>query len=215
LTVSGIGAVVHPPNSQNNHDWVTEGDTKKYWERDAGLFDGTEQLNATEVVKRGLKEVLPKLLKLDIDESDIAASYPDLTAGVAGYLKVMQEQEYIEDWQHFQKACNEINQKYPWTKEVINGMQKKWGIPWMDNDGKPQKYHPRLLNAGWLLEDAESEALKELGERLKNEDDEEVKEEIRQNIHKIKISYRESIQTIIDRYYPNSNLSDWYVYQKF
>jgi CRISPR-associated protein Cmr2 len=208
-TVSGIGAVVHPSNSQKYHDWVTEGDTKKYWERDAGLFDGKEQLNATEVVKRGLEKVLPKLLELK--EEDIAASYPDLTAGVAGYLKVMSEQEYIEDWQHFQKVCSEINRKYPWTEKVIDGMRKKWGIPWMDNDGKPQKYHPRLLNAGWLVEDAESEGLKELGERLKYEDDEDVKEKIRQNIHDIKIKYRQDIQDIIDRYYPNSNPSDWYV----
>ncbi|MBW4667108.1 MAG: type III-B CRISPR-associated protein Cas10/Cmr2 [Cyanomargarita calcarea GSE-NOS-MK-12-04C] len=213
-TVSGIGGVVHPPtkfNSQNNHDWVTEGDTKKYWERDADLFDGREQLNATEVVKRGLEKVLPKLLDLDINESDIAASYPDLTGGVAGYLKVMLEGEKREDWENFQQACNAIHKKHDWTKTVINGMREKWGIPWMDNDGKPQKYHPRLLNAGWLVEDAESDELKEWEERLKNEDDEEVKEVVREKIHDIKINYRQDIQTIIDRYYPNCNPSDWYV----
>ena len=213
-TVSGIGGVVHPPtkfNFQNNHDWVTEGDTKKYWERDAGLFDGREQLNATEVVKRGLEKVLPKLLNLDINESDIAASYPDLTGGVAGYLKVMLEGEKRENWEHFKQVCQAIHKKHPWTKEVIDGMREKWGIPWMDNDGKPQKYHPRLLNAGWLVEDAESEELKECGKRLKEEDDNEVKEVIRRKIHEIKISYRQDIQTIIDRYYPNCNPSDWYV----
>ena len=209
-TVSGIGGVVHPP-TKFNHDWMTEGDTKKHWERQAGLFDGREQLNATEVVKRCLEKVLPELLDLNINDNDIAASYPDLTAGVAGYLKVMEEQGKIEYWQHFQQACNAINKKHPWTEKVIDGMRKKWGIPWIDNDGKPQKYHPRLLNAGWLVEDAESDKLKKLEERLKSENDEQVKEIIRQDIHEAKINYRQDIQSIIDRYYPNSNPSDWYV----
>ncbi|BAZ04391.1 type III-B CRISPR-associated protein Cas10/Cmr2 [Calothrix sp. NIES-3974] len=215
-TISGIGAVVHPPitsHSSNNHDWVTEGDTKKYWERDAGLFDGREQLNATEVVKRSLEKVLPKLLNLEKDniQDDIAASYPDLTAGVAGYLKVMQEQELFEHWRYFHTVCDAINQEYPWTREVINGMREKWGIPWMDNDGRPQRYHPRLLNSGWLVEDAETEELQEWESRLKNEDDEEVKEVIRQQIREIKINYRQGIQRILDRYYPSANPSDWYV----
>jgi CRISPR-associated protein Cmr2 len=87
-TISGIGSVVHP-----GADWVTEGDTKKYWQRQVGLFDGTEQLNATETLKRGLEKVLPQLLKGTASQPTeeeiadiIAASYPDLTAGVAGYL---------------------------------------------------------------------------------------------------------------------------------
>ncbi len=48
-TVSGIGPVVHPGD-----DWITERETKKLWQQQAGLFDGREQLNATETVKRGL-----------------------------------------------------------------------------------------------------------------------------------------------------------------
>lgn len=226
-TISGIGSVVHPP-TKHNHDWVTEGDTKKHWERHAGLFDGREQLNATEIVKRTLEKVLPELLGLDRDnldrdnldqnnlekhniKDDIAASYPDLTAGVAGYLKVMEEEANQEHWDNFRQTCEAVVNRYPWTKQVIDGMRKKWGIPWIDGNGKPQKYHPRLLNAGWLVEDGESQELKILENQLRNEDDEEVKAVIREEIHKIKLNYRQGIQNIIDRSYPNSNPSDWYV----
>ncbi|MFN9600133.1 MAG: type III-B CRISPR-associated protein Cas10/Cmr2, partial [Dolichospermum sp.] len=62
----------------------------------------------------------------------------------------------------------------------------KWGIPWMDKKQNPKKYHPRLLNAGWILED------------LPNSD-------------QLKAEYREDIQKIITEYYPNNNPSDWYV----
>jgi CRISPR-associated protein Cmr2 len=205
-TISGIGPVVHP-----GKDWVTEGETKKYWERHAGLFDGREQLNATETVKRVLEKVLPNLLGLD--KGDIQASYPDLTAGVAGYLKVM-EQEDFEHWQNFHSLCKTITTQYPWTKIAIDDMQSKWGIPWIDSKAPlkdSQQYHSRLLNAGWLVEDADIPELEEWEYRLKNEDDEQIQEELRQRISEIKQEYRRNIQKIIDRYYPNINPSDWYV----
>lgn len=202
-TISGIGPVVHP-----GQDWVTEGETKKYWERHAGLFDGREQLNATETVKRVLEKILPQLL--NIDEDNIASSYPDLTAGVAGYLKVAAENQDDIHRQNFHKACDEIQKKHDWTKKIIEKMQNKWGIPWIDEKSS-QEYHPRLLNAGWLVEDAESPNLKKLTEDLTKIDDEEVKTEIRQQIHKIKLKYRQEIQKIIDKYYPNNNPANWYV----
>ncbi|MBF2066494.1 MAG: type III-B CRISPR-associated protein Cas10/Cmr2 [Calothrix sp. C42_A2020_038] len=226
-TISGIGPVVHP-----GEDWTTEGETKKHWERHAGLFDGREQLNATETVKRVLEKILPNILGLD--KKDIQASYPDLTAGVAGYLKVMEQNDH---WQNFQQVCTAITCKYPWAEKVIQQMEKKWGIPWMDSDLTPRlpslqgegeelkslslqerdleisnkKYHPRLLNAGWLIEDAEIEELEVWEDKLRNEDDEQIKEVLRQEISKIKQKYRQDIQTLIDRYYPNNNPSDWYV----
>ncbi len=205
-TISGIGPVVHPGN-----DWVTEGETKKHWERHAGLFDGREQLNATETVKRGLEKVLPKLLKLDELEESISASYPDLTGGVAGYLKVMEEAENFDGWRNFQRTCEAVMAKYPWTEKVIKDMRSKWGIPWMDGETAPKKYHPRLLNAGWLVEDADIPELKEWEIRLENEDDEEIQEELRQKIYAIKRDCRQKIQAIIDRYYPSNNPADWYV----
>jgi CRISPR-associated protein Cmr2 len=205
-TISGVGPVVHPGN-----DWVKEAETKKYWERHAGLFDGREQLNATETVKRGLEKILPRLLNIDNENEDISASYPDLTAGVAGYLKFAEEAEDSEHWRNFQLACDAVMEKFPWTGEVLKDMRSKWGIPWMDDDKSPKRYHPRLLNAGWLVEDAETDELKELEKQLKNEDDEEVKAVIRKQIHRLKLQYRTEIQKIIDKFYPNNNPADWYV----
>ncbi|MFM6844017.1 MAG: type III-B CRISPR-associated protein Cas10/Cmr2, partial [Dolichospermum sp.] len=59
-TISGIGPVVSSGNKdKKKKDWITEGDTKKVWgKHDAGYVDGTEQLIATEVVKRGLHKIL-------------------------------------------------------------------------------------------------------------------------------------------------------------
>lgn len=59
-TVSGLGPVVHPSPRQG---WITEGESRRLWQRQAGLFDGREQLNATETLKRGLYKVLPELFR--------------------------------------------------------------------------------------------------------------------------------------------------------
>lgn len=183
-TISGIGPVVNPGNKdKDKKDWMTEGDTKELWgKHDAGFFDGTEQLNATEVLKRGLHKVLPHLL--GIPEKDIAASYPDLTSGVAGYLKVN-----AGDTRHklnFEKACQAIVNKYPELETTLTEMRGKWGIPWIDKNQNPKKYHPRLLNADWILEDLPNST--------------ELKEE-----------YRREINNIISDSYPSNNPSDWYV----
>lgn len=206
-TVSGIGPVVHPGD-----DWVTEGETKKYWERQAGLFDGREQLNATETLKRCLEKVLPKLLKLERHEQKLAevlaASYPDLTAGVAGYLKVNDTQ--TNHRLHFEKACKAIVAEFPWAKDVIEEMRSKWGIPWID-DNCAKQYHPRLLNAGWLVEDAETPEIKSIQQQLKGEKDSGQAEKLRRQIIDIKLRDRAKIQKIIDLYYPSNNPADWYV----
>lgn len=201
-TVSGIGSVVHPQGKQN--DWITEGETKKLWKRDAGLFDGVEQLNATETVKRGLHLVLFKLLKLDPDNDDIEACYPDLTGGVGGYLNVNPEAR-----KHFNQVCQEILEAHPWTNQVIQQMKNKWGIPLVDK--KPQKYHSRLLNSGWLVEDARSDELTGLERSLDLEKDEELRELIQKEIRETKKKYAREIDEIIKRYYPSNNPSDWYV----
>jgi CRISPR-associated protein Cmr2 len=178
-TISGIGPVVS--SGKDGKDWITEGDTKKSWgKHDAGFFDGTEQLNATEVVKRGLHKILPKLL--GITEENI--TYPDLTSGVAGYLKVNQSNP--EHKRNFEKACQAIVDKYPDLENTLAEIRGKWGIPWMDKKQNPKKYHPRLLNAGWILEDLpNSEALK--------------------------AEYTQGINQILSQCYPNNNPSDWYV----
>lgn len=174
-TISGLGPAVHPDNFGGHNDWVTEGQTKALWQRKVGFFDGTEKLNSAETVKRCLHKILPKLFEMS--EEEIAASYPDLTAGVAGYLKV-----HPEGKQHFEAACTAIIKKFAWAQKVIGEMRGKWGIPWAD--ARPQKYHPRLLNAGWLIEDAEAENREQL---------------------------RADVGKLIDSYYPSNNPADWYV----
>lgn len=203
-TISGLGPVVHPDDKEKN-DWITEGDTKKYWKRNAGLFDGIEQLNATETVKRGLHLILPELLNLNAADNSIDACYPDLTAGVAGYLKVNPK-----GTGHFNNACQEITQQYPWVEEVIKKMQNQWGIPWADDTGN-YKYHPRLLNSGWLIEDAETDDIQKLDKNLQQEKDEKLKEIIRAKIHRLKQGYSAGINQIIQKYYPHNNPADWYV----
>ncbi|MFQ3627389.1 MAG: type III-B CRISPR-associated protein Cas10/Cmr2, partial [Cyanobacteriota bacterium] len=87
-TISGIGPVVHPDNHAGLRDWLTEGHTATLWDNHAGLFDGIEELNATEVVKRGLHRILSKAVLPHYPEQWREASYsPDLTSGVAGWLR--------------------------------------------------------------------------------------------------------------------------------
>lgn len=199
-TISGIGPIVHPSS-----DWLTEKQAKQYWQQHVGLFDGKEQLNATETVKRGLHKVLPKILNIEQN----AVSYPDLTAGVAGYLKV-NAKSGVEAKQHFDNACQAILDKFDWVKQVIHEMEGKWGIPLVDSNPNI-KYHPRLLNAGWLIEDAEDAEIKQLQQNLEREQDAVIVEELSQEIQQVKLRYRTEIQKVIDQYYPQNNPADWYV----
>jgi CRISPR-associated protein Cmr2 len=208
-TVSGLGPVVHP---DGNNDWITEGQTQKYWKRNAGLFDGIEQLNATETVKRGLSEILPELIGIDREKT--FSSYPDLTAGVAGYLKISLENGENQPYQNFERSCQAIIDNFPWAREVIDEMRGKWGIPWSET--RPQQYHPRLLNAGWLVEDAETDELSHLQRQLdkesrQQEPDAQIIDELKKQIATIKIQFRTGIDEILGDYYPNNNPADWYV----
>ena len=175
-TVSGLGPVVHPSPGDR---WIGEGESRRLWQRQAGLFDGREQLNATETVKRALDKVLPELFPT-LDEDEVAASYPDLTAGVAGYLKTHGRREL----EHFEQACRAVEAIHPAIREVIREMRGKWGIPWADQQNL--RYHPRLLNAGWLVEDLEA--------------DEATQKRCRQEI-----------EATLSRYYPSINPASWYV----
>ncbi|MFP4337181.1 MAG: type III-B CRISPR-associated protein Cas10/Cmr2 [Halothece sp.] len=205
-TISGLGPVVHPGD-----DWITEGESQKVWQQEAGLFDGREQLNATETLKRGLEKALPKLLEFEEAEAidKIAASYPDLTAGVAGYLKVNQDNPDVRN--HFQQACQAITKEHNWARNVLHSMKSKWGIPWIDENPITRPIHSRLLNPGWLIEDAETPELKIFWDELKASKTPEKANQINQEIREIKQSYRQEIQTIIDRYYPSNNPANWYV----
>jgi CRISPR-associated protein Cmr2 len=176
-TVSGLGAAVHNLPT----DWAKEGEVKKFWQYQGGLFDGREQLNAAEVVKRGLHKVLPDLL----GRVDIAIAYPDLTAGVAGYLKTNSQE--VTD--HYRSACQAVLAENKLDEDRADDY--KWGIPWAvkDENAKLNQYHPRLLNAGWLVDD--------LGIPI---DDIEALQ-----------SCRTALKNTIDRFYPGNNPTDWYV----
>lgn len=175
-TVSGLGPVVHPSPRDR---WIGEGESRRLWQRQAGLFDGRERLNATETVKRALDKVLPELFP-NLDEDKIAASYPDLTAGVAGYLKTHGRREQ----EHLEQACRAVEAIHPGIREVVREMRGKWGIPWADQQNL--RYHPRLLNAGWLVEDLEADAATQK-------------------------RCRQEIEATLSRYYPSINPASWYV----
>lgn len=176
-TVSGIGAAVHHLST----DWAKESDIKKFWERQNPLFNGSEQLNATEVVKRGLHHILPELL----GRKDLEIAYPDLTSGVAGYLKTQPE---VADY--YRSTCQKILNKYQQQLGKDWQDRNKWGIAWAEQgDLNLKEFHPRLLNAGWLVEDLGIEP---------------------EDIKALQLC-RAELNTIIAKSYPQHNPTDWYV----
>ena len=189
-TISGIGPVVTWQNPQKQ-DWSKEGDTKKFWDNNYGLFDGREQLNATEVVKRGLYQICLSLLDIPAQNGKIPALYPDLCSGAAGWLRTLQAQaahgnEAAEAAQaaiaHYQNACQTITSKFDRIKDA----NAPWGIPWVDRYEEKGWLHPRLLNSGWLLEDLKDQS------------------EIDQN--------SQALKSTISRFFaPGNNPTDWYV----
>ena len=183
-TLSGIGSVLHPQQYSKGKptDWVSESATGHFWQKERGWFDGREQLNATEVLKRGLRKVLPSLL--NVQPHDLAAAYPDLTVGVAGLLHQLKDNP--DALKRYCDICNEIAQECDLEQDFE---EMCWGIPWVDNNRENQSLpHPRLLNAGWLMEDClidDEESLKKEEKRL-----------------------RELIQA---KFPAGSNPTDWYV----
>jgi CRISPR-associated protein Cmr2 len=182
-TVSGWGPAVH----NSNTDWVAEGDVKQLWKRHARLFDGSEQLNATEAVKRVLHKTLPKLLQNKITAKSV--SYPDLTAGVAGYLKTQGNLAVG----NFENACQEMRDQLEICdlEEVVEDVQDtRWGIPWADRQSWSEQTHSRYLNLGWLLADFDEFA---------NQSQED------------QTYTQQELQSVLDRHYPGNKPGDWYV----
>jgi CRISPR-associated protein Cmr2 len=179
-TISGLGSIVHPFEKKRK---VNNEEAKQLWQQHAGLFDGREQLNATEVVKRGLHLVIPQLVPGLEKTTRIDASYPDLTAGVVGYLKT----NSTADLQNFKNACNAVEEKIKSRNFGLN-IPEICGIPWVESTLSltQQKYHSRHLSPGWLVEDLEIE--KERKKELKVE-----------------------LDLVVNEYYPGNNPADWYV----
>lgn len=205
-SISGFGATVH--NSPN--PWIKEGELQKMWAHHAGVFDGRERLNATEVLKRGLHLVLPKLLKDCINSEgclDIGTAYPDLTAGVAGYLKTSPQAQ-----DHFQKACQAIQSVLDEQSSEVERLPSGWGIPWIDQQvAENQLDHSRLLSPGWLVEDVSNPAIKQLETQIEKEADEVIAQHYCQDLLEQRRILRQALQATVDHYYPSNNPSDWYV----
>ncbi|WP_254565494.1 type III-B CRISPR-associated protein Cas10/Cmr2 [Oscillatoria sp. HE19RPO] len=186
-TVSGIGPVVH-----NGPDWVTEGETAKDWQRQAGLFDGIEELNATEVLKRGLHRILPELLNQP--QKRLELYYPDLTSGVVGWLR-----QHPEALSYYQEACESLSHQFPWIQDNTKGEPQSWGIPWVA-DQYPEWPHPRVLNAGWCIEEFEPQAQTAGAVLTQTQQKQQKQEELRK------------LREAISQWFPSgANPTDWYV----
>ena len=123
----GIWPVVH-----SGDDWITEGETATLWENQAGLFDGIEELNAAEVVKRGLFRILTDVLFPESAPNQKQASrtqrvrldlfYPDLSSGVAGWLRKMKAEENQKATDYYVDICDRIQQHFPWATVSPNNL---------------------------------------------------------------------------------------------
>ena len=206
-SISGIGSAVHP-----HDDWLKDSELRgrsqedilaELWEDDAGVFNGVEQLNSTEVLKRVLHHILPDVLQTD---NDLSMYYPDLSSGVSGWLKYLEKELNGNDEKaakdakvkidHYISACNDIQEQFDWAEESAD---EKWGIPWVDEQKKSWS-HPRLINAGWLIDDLS----------IKNEDENKpLTREDRKTIRRQKLK---SLKDSVAKYFiDGNNPTDWYV----
>jgi CRISPR-associated protein Cmr2 len=116
---------------------------------------------------------------------DLSLTYPDLSSGVAGWLKQKQIAGDNEAISYYQDVCNKICHQFPWTKEAA---KTAWGIPWI-NQNHRNLFNPRLLNYGWLIEDFPED----------------------KNTETSKQQLKQLRQTIDQAFPPGSNPTDWYV----
>ena len=192
-SISGFGAAVCPERDDDpkKKDWVEEIKVQDFWKRQSGLFDGKEMLNATEIVKRSLHKILPKLFE-EYQETELQFAYPDLTAGVAGYLKVSDDKIHDE---HYHQTCAQVSQHLPPPPQNSPQLRTDWGIPWVDHEEAQadlRRHHPRLLNAGWAAEEVETEPNSIDGETPQRS------------------QVRRELQGILKQAYPDNNPADWY-----
>jgi CRISPR-associated protein Cmr2 len=185
-TVSGLGPIVHFHPLKYK---LTTKEASDLWPKLVGLFDGKEQLNATEVVKRALHLVIPKLIPgLENQDEKIKAAYPDLTAGLAGYLKTHWSEEVpSKHVDNFRLACQAIKGELSRQNFRVQNLPEFCGIPWLEEQASlaEKKYHPRHLSPSWLIED------------IKNVTDE--------------VMLKKNLDNIVTEYYPGNNPADWYV----
>jgi len=204
-TISGLGPVVHP--GQPGNDWITEGDTANFWANQAGMFDGIEELNASEVLKRGLHRILTEVLFPKPSENREKALnpqqrirldlfYPDLSSGVAGWLRQMESKNNQNAIVYYEQVALEIQEHFPWAKTAAD---QPWGIPWITSNDS-QWPNPRLLNAGWLIEDF-STANPNTRQLLT----------VQEKRNRIQAELRQVREFISQKFAPGNNPTDWYI----
>lgn len=202
-TVSGIGSAVHPTYNSQQNDWATEQETREFWSYDMGLFDGIEQLNATEIVKRGLHQILLKELfpgEAKNQPGKIPVLYPDLSSGVAGWLRTMEAAGKQQAIDYFLASCAEVIEDFSWTNDgKYAPANLPWGIPWIAKNHSSW-YNPRLLNAGWLIDDYHPKSDRPDQICTHTEKQKAKQEELRK--------LREFISKLFP---PGKNPTDWYV----
>jgi len=197
-SISGIGAVVHPYD-----DWLKDSKLRgssqedilaELWEEDAGVFNGVEQLNSTEVLKRVLHHILPDILQT---ENEITIYYPDLSSGVSGWLKYLEKNEELTKIDHYLSACADIQEQFNWAEKAAD---EKWGIPWIDKHNISWA-NPRLINASWLIDDFRVKHYDDANKPLTRED--------RKQCKKVEL---EKLKNSISKHFSDGdNPTDWYV----
>jgi CRISPR-associated protein Cmr2 len=189
-TISGLGSIVHHYDIKHK---VTVSEAQALWTKQVGLFNGSEQLNASEVVKRGLHLIIHELVPgLNPNDDKVSILYPDLTAGVVGYLKTRKDDsEGSQHLQNFQEACEKVEKR---LSEIFKSEQFPCdtGIPWVKTQPETRakslltQYHSRYLSPGWLIEEVDGS------------DDE---------LQKLKAD----LDQVVNKHYPGNNPCDWYV----
>lgn len=213
-----MGPVVHPIYDPAKPDWATEGQTKNDWSKDnnQGLFDGIEELNATEVKKRGLHRILPSVLfpnssnnpsQIPINKTKkLEWYYPDLSSGVAGWLRQMERDGNQKVIASYQTICTEICNKnnFPWANQNQKlAAKQSWGIPWVATHHQDW-FNPRLLNAGWLIEDFAAPNPNPSQLFTPAQKREKTQEETQKELHRLR--------DFIGKYFRSgNNPTDWYV----
>ena len=167
-SLSGVGSVVHPVFNVEHPEWLAESEANEFWAEPLGLFNSTEKMNATEVLKRTIHEVLSTtIFQMPVKGGCRKLIYaPDLSSGVAGWLRYLQQQEDPKGKiQQFEQVCDRILDQFTWAS---NAAEEPWGIPWIDlSDSQWRNKNPRLINAGWLIEEYKTESKEAKKEQLR------------------------------------------------
>ena len=133
------------------------------------------------------EQALKQQIRLDL-------FYPDLSSGVAGWLRTMKAEENQKATDYYVDICDRIQQHFPWANIAAN---QSWGIPWVVDR---KLSNPRLLNAGWLIEEFRPQPADSSEVLTGKNKQEKVKEELRR------------LREFIGQHFAaGNNPTDWYV----